>query len=95
MISFAVTSAEHLQAEQAVDRFLLLSGESRVRKTIYMMDVLAAHANGCPLDFAALAEASDFDLAHDVGGIIRHIDRNTGKLTGCFLPRHAQHQGAR
>jgi hypothetical protein len=93
MISFATTNDEHLQAEQVVDRYLRLSGESRARKLVYLMDVLATHANGCPLDLAALANASDLDLAHDMGGIIRHIDRKTGQLTGCFLPRYAKDQG--
>lgn len=26
---------------------------------------------------------------HDIAGIMRHIDRNTGKLTRCFMPRCA------
>jgi hypothetical protein len=53
------------------------------------MDLMATHANGCPLDFAKLAGFDDFNLVHDVSGIQRHIDRDTGTLGGCFLPRCA------
>lgn len=51
------------------------------------MDLTATHLNGCPLDLGALLGADEFNFAHDVCGIQRHIDRNTGKLTRCFLPR--------
>lgn len=52
-----------------------------------MMDVTATHANGCPLKLAELADADDSNFAHDIGGIRRHLDRETGHLGGCFLPR--------
>lgn len=52
-----------------------------------LMDLTACHANGMPLKLDELAKAEDFDFAHDVFGIQRHIDRNTGKLTDCFVPR--------
>ncbi|MDF1565302.1 MAG: hypothetical protein P1V51_19855 [Deltaproteobacteria bacterium] len=51
-----------------------------------------AHLNGCPLRLEELAAASDYDLLHDVTGIHNHLDRETGKLTGCFLPRYAVSQ---
>lgn len=54
------------------------------------MDLLATHANGCALDFARLLECPDFDFTHDVGGIMRHIDRTTGELRDGFLPRCAR-----
>jgi len=54
-----------------------------------VMDVTACHASGCPLQLGALLEADDFDFAHDVFGIARHLDRSTGKLTDCFVPRYA------
>jgi hypothetical protein len=76
-------------ADKIVDRYLRLSGESRMNKLIYSMDLYAAHF-ATPLKLEELAEATDFDLAHDMGGIIRHIDRKTGQLTGCFLPRYAR-----
>ncbi|WP_321782379.1 hypothetical protein [Burkholderia pyrrocinia] len=53
------------------------------------MDLTACHANGCPMDWQSLSAADDFTLAHDVGGIQRHINRRTGRLENCFLPRCA------
>lgn len=60
-----------------------------------VMDVTATHANGCPLDLAALFAAEDFDFVHDVFGIYRNIDRETGKLKNCFRPRFAVNERSR
>ena len=54
------------------------------------MDITAVHANGCPLELEELLMAKPFDFAHDVGGIRKHLDRDTGQLRDCFLPRFAQ-----
>lgn len=55
------------------------------------MDVTACHCNGCALDLQKLLAFDDFNFVHDVFGIRNHIDRETGKLTRCFLPRcHAR-----
>jgi hypothetical protein len=51
------------------------------------MDVTATHANGCPLDLGRLLAFDDANFGHDVFGIRRFIDRSTGELTHCFLPR--------
>lgn len=58
----------------------------------FIMDLLAADGvNGNPpVDLDALAEADDFNFAHDAYGISGHMDRATGKLTNCFLPRFAK-----
>lgn len=53
------------------------------------MDITAAHANGCELDLQKLLDAPDGDFGHDVFGIRRHINRQTGELENCFLPRCA------
>lgn len=53
------------------------------------MDLEAAHMD-TPLDLQRLASADDSNFAHDVGGIARHMNRETGKLEGCFLPRFAR-----
>jgi len=52
------------------------------------MDIEACHA-GCPLKLDALLAADDFNFSHDVMGIRRHLDRETGKLEDHFLPRFA------
>lgn len=54
-----------------------------------MMDIEACHSNGCTLNLTKLASAPSFDFSHDVFGIYRHIDRETGKLGDCFVPRCA------
>lgn len=58
-------------------------------RTTLWMDLLAAH-NQYPLDLEALAEADPENFAHDIAGIVGHIDRRTGKLTDCFVPRYAR-----
>lgn len=50
------------------------------------MDVAAVHANSMKLQLAQLRVASDGDFAHDVFGIRRWLNRDTGDL-GCFNPR--------
>lgn len=51
------------------------------------MDISAVNASSCSLDLNKLLKADDFNFAHDVFGISRHINRRTGKLGGYFLPR--------
>lgn len=51
------------------------------------MDVTACHVNGNPLDLPKLLAAPEFDFMHDIGGIAKHIDRETGELKDHFLPR--------
>lgn len=54
------------------------------------MDLAAVNVNGTPLDFERLLAFDTFSFSHDLFGIDRHIDRNTGQLTRCFLPRCAK-----
>lgn len=53
------------------------------------MDIIACHNHGCPLDLARLADADDFNIVHDVGGIAKHLNRKNGQLLNCFRPRFA------
>lgn len=57
------------------------------------MDLSAVHAK-TPLRLAELAAADDFNFAHDLGGIRANINRNTGELENCFMPRFAFPAGA-
>lgn len=57
-----------------------------------MMDLEAVHSTmPLKLDAMCAAEQDSFDLAHDISGICRHLDRNTGQLRDCFVPRFARH----
>ena len=58
------------------------------RRTL-IMDLNACHSNGCPLQLSELLTADSFDFTHDIYGIRRHIDRTTGELQDCFVPRYA------
>lgn len=53
------------------------------------MDITATHANGCPLKLRELLAADAFNFSHDIFGIRRHLNRRTGALENCFLPRYA------
>jgi hypothetical protein len=53
------------------------------------MDITAAHCNGMTLNLTALLNADDANFAHDIGGIVQHINRQTGELENCFVPRYA------
>ena len=57
-----------------------------------VMDIESAHGD-IPLRLSALLKADDFNFAHDVFGIRRHMDRTIfpGVLTDCFVPRYARH----
>lgn len=57
------------------------------------MDLLACHCCGCPLDLYGLLTAKLPDFCHDVFGINKYLDRETGELTECFLPRYALPEG--
>ena len=51
------------------------------------MDLTVCHLNGHPLDLPRLLAFPLGDFGHDVNGIRRHLDRQTGELTGGFQPR--------
>lgn len=55
------------------------------------MDLTACHANGNLLDLDRMVGEIIADggrnLGHDFFGIRRHINRQTGQLEGCFVPR--------
>lgn len=61
-------------------------------ETNICMTLTACHANGCPLRLQGLLDARDFDFAHDVLGIMGHINTRTGKLRKHFNPRYAVEQ---
>lgn len=54
------------------------------------MDLDAVHSNGCPLDFQGLLRSKESDFMHDIHGIGKNIDRHTGRLSDCFVPRCAK-----
>lgn len=93
--SFHTSRFEHELINKIANRAVALAMEygTTYEKMTATMDVTACHANGCELELQKLLDAPEFDFAHDVFGIRRHIDRRTGKLGDCFLPRSAKAEG--
>lgn len=58
------------------------------------MDLIATHKNGCPLDLEGLLTAPDYDFGHDLFGINRFLNRETGELKSAFLPRYTKRRRA-
>lgn len=57
-----------------------------------LMDIEATHCNGNPLDLQKFLTGPDFDFIHDVCGIARHMNRETGQLMDCFVPRFSRRE---
>jgi hypothetical protein len=83
------------EAAAVADRFERLIGRrafAMYERAPFIMDLLAA--DGCngnlPLDWQAFLALDDEQFAHDAGGILAHLNRQTGFLDGCFVPRCAK-----
>lgn len=72
-------------------RAVLLAAKARIDWDFQTacMDITATHCNGMPLRLHELLSADDFNFGHDVFGIRRYLNRETGELGGCFVPRFA------
>jgi hypothetical protein len=86
----------HQIADRAVCLAAHIRGQSgaRIDRLSVVMDLIAVHANGAPLDLTALLNAEDPAFVADVCGIQNHLDRASGRLTGGFTPRHAAQDAA-
>jgi hypothetical protein len=60
--------------------------------TYWYMDIENCHTKAIELDLNALLAADEGTFGHDVGGIYAHLDRKTGQLLDCFVPRTALNQ---
>lgn len=88
------TRFEQELVHKCADRAVAMAADAGVSydKLTASMDIAACHLNGCELDLNKLLAAPDADFGHDVFGIRRHINRRTGQLGDCFLPRCAMPQ---
>ena len=57
------------------------------------LDLSTCKAQGCDIDFARLLGFGPFSFSHDIQGIINTLDRDTGRLMWCFIPRSARGSG--
>ena len=91
-MNFRATKAEFELMNAIADRAVRAASAAGVSygKQDALMDINACHSNGCPLKLDELLNADGFNFNHDVFGIRRHLNRETGKLEGFFLPRFAR-----
>lgn len=89
--SFTATKSEMVLINKIANRAVQAAADMDVsyNKLDALMDIEACHCNGTPLNLPKLLAAPDGDFGHDVFGIRRFIDRSTGRLTQCFVPRCA------
>ena len=57
-----------------------------IDKTTIMMDLIATHKH-IKLDLGRMAKGNIGDIMHDIVGIYNNLDRTTGEMQNCFLPR--------
>lgn len=90
-MNFNVSKQDHETIAKLAERAFNQAAAHGIRysRMDAMMDLTACHANGCPLKLEEMLTADASNFAHDVFGIRRHLDRRTGKLGDCFLPRFA------
>lgn len=95
MLSFATTAADADLIVQIARRAHVHARDHAIDYPFLdaSMDLTATHANGNPL--ADLLGADDANFAHDIYGIRRHLDRTTGTLRNCFVPRFSAPEGDR
>jgi hypothetical protein len=87
--NWEISREDHDLAVKVAERALReLTDYPDDKHTLYM-DLNACHSNSCPLDFKGLLEADMQDFSHDIYGIRKHINRDTGKLEDLFTPRYA------
>jgi len=86
-----------MNASKQDEVFIMAIGEKakekfpRIDRLGLEMDLTACHLNGNPLRLHDMLNAANiFDFAHDIFGIMDHIDRTTGKLLNCFSPRFSR-----
>ncbi len=83
------TKEEHLLASKIAKRAVKELNCDKAHVHSIIMDIIATHTHGCKLKLQALLDADVGDFLHDVCGINKHIDRETGKLLDCFSPRYS------
>ncbi len=76
-------------AKLALESGIVTTAKLKAWRVQTVKDLAATHASGVPLRLDRLLAFPDDDLCHDVFGIATNIDRETGKLLNCFLPRCA------
>lgn len=87
MLNWKTTKEETVLIMEIVNRASSL--QNGIDMMTLDMDITACHLNDVKLRLKDLLDADDFNFMHDVAGISNHINRETGKLENCFVPRYA------
>jgi len=88
-IKFNVNEADRQLIERIADRYMedfKAGSDLGIPKLDVVMDLQCVHTY-LKLDLEELWLASPFNFAHDVGGIRRNLNRETGRLDNNFRPR--------
>jgi hypothetical protein len=87
-----ITKDEHEMITRIVDRLIPMAEDFGIKRdrVSWHMDMEAAHLS-CQLDLQRLLTFDDGNFGHDVFGIYRHLNRVTGEMQDCFLPRCTAH----
>ena len=91
ILNWKVTQKEHQQINRIAQRAKELAKKWNVEYSWHdaQMDLTCVHLNDWHMNLARLEAADDFNFSHDVFGIAKHLNRETGKLEDCFVPRFA------
>lgn len=83
-----ITDDEQTKCIKIINRAIKMEGVVIKDRMGAEMDIMAAHLD-CPMKLDELLAADDFNFLHDVFGIRKNLNRKTGKLDNCFVPRFA------
>lgn len=69
-----------------------VKGDKRYVQIDTMMDISCVH-DAEPLELSNLLKARDTDFWHDIHGISKNLNRESGELENCFSPRFSKQGG--
>ncbi len=82
----SITKADYANMRAIADRAGKDNGLYGHDRNTLLMDLVHVHAQ-CPMDFQKLLAFPTLAFDHDMYGIAANINRTTGQLDNCFLPR--------
>ena len=87
----ALPPGEATAIRKIADRAVTMAASmgARLEHSDVAIALTACHLNGCRLALGWLEAAEDLHFAHDVFGILEHMDRESGTLRHHFTPRAA------
>ncbi len=94
MVEFSASLGQAVKAAERYETMADTKADRRYKRINLIMDLTAADGvNGnSHLDWDRLLAADDFNFMHDLSGICRHMNRETGELGNCFVPRFTRKQ---